>query len=616
MKQYQERYLDNLTEITELMTLSEQLPENTDLFLRLRQERMVRIEELIKENTELLRKKLLPLIDDIISAPEDEINDLEEFAGRLLSGNKQVDLCLDYIVRNALLTYARKWEKRDMLIRELYHTGMALFYMQDSLLEADLSLYRWKVSMMFGEAASYIKMYDEIEDAETRGYIHRSMANLALSYSWAPEENAVKKMDVIRYSLKILNDPAYHAKTPSLPWDVFVYKSHQERMSGTSYLRYAKGNARPELVREILESSQYVWERLKEDSRRTGKRISFPWELRYETIQYHCGIRTLTYLLSWIETRYMERDVSSYTMEGIESNIYLPAIYARYLSEDDNMKYKKREILGYMYRMMVRYVRDMPGNQLDAKLVRNLMLAMNTFIEYPGGVTFKDFLKDLVVCRNPDIYVTLVMTANISQMLVKRALEQKPETLFGVLSCKDTAQLREKEEELLSFAYEGGMFYDIGLLSVSGLMRRPGRSWLEEEQRMYEAHVYAGRNILARCESTKIYENIAFGHHRNYDEKGGFPKEYSRADKPEQPVTDIISVAAFLVHSMEPAVLVEDRNLSLDQAVEQAEKKAGTVLSPAFVGLLPDLKEELREYLKDARIRAYEEAFRLLQGQK
>ncbi len=616
MKQYQEQYLNHLMEISELMTLSEQLPENTELFFKRRRERMARTGELVKENTELLRKNLLPLIDDIISAPEDEIKDLEEFADRLLSGGRQLDLFLDYIVRNALLTYARKWKKRDMLIQELYHTGMALYYMQDSLVEADLSLYRWKESMMFGEAASYIKVYDEIEDADTRGYIHRSMANLALSYAWTPEESAVKKMEVIRYSLKILNDPAYHAKTPSLPWDVFIYKSHQERTSGTSYLRYAKGSAQPGLVREILESSEFVWEKLKEDSKRTGKKVPFTWELRYEVIQYHCGIRTLAYLLSRIEKKYMERDVFSYTQEGIECNVYLPAIYARYISEDENMIYKKREILGYMYRMLVKYVRSMPGNHMDARLVRNLMLVMNTFIEYPGGVTLRDFLMELVICRNPDIYASLVMTAEISERLAERTLEQDPEALSGLLSCEKAEELREKKEELLKLAFEGGILHDVGLLSISGLTRRSGRSWFEEEQRMYETHVYAGRNILARCESTKAYADVAFGHHRYYDEKGGYPKEYSRKESSVRPLVDLVSLAAFLVHSMEATPSAGDKGLSLDQAVELAEEKAGTMFSPVFVKQLSGMKEELREYLKDAEIKAYDQAFHLLQGQK
>ncbi len=81
-----------------------------------------------------------------------------------------------YHLHNALLAYARQVGNRDMLIRELYATAMDLFYMQDLLQYTGHSPYRLKMGMLFGEAASYIKQYDEIQNTDTRGYIHRSTA--------------------------------------------------------------------------------------------------------------------------------------------------------------------------------------------------------------------------------------------------------------------------------------------------------------------------------------------------------------------------------------------------------------------------------------------------------
>ncbi len=70
---------------------------------------------------------------------------------------------------------------------------MTLFYMQDIIRRADRTDYNWKMSLMFGEAASYIKEYDRIEDMETRGYIHRAMGNLALAYSGLDEADGRRR---------------------------------------------------------------------------------------------------------------------------------------------------------------------------------------------------------------------------------------------------------------------------------------------------------------------------------------------------------------------------------------------------------------------------------------
>ncbi len=614
MRQYQQRYVDNLATIANLSVVSAQLPENVTVFMEQRNENTKQINALIEENTDLLRRNLMPVIDDIISASEEEIQDLDDFADRLLQGSDQLDLFLNYIVRNALVTYARKWGKRDMLIKELYYTGLALFYMQDRLIGAGLHLYQWKMSLMFGEAAGYIKKYDEIEDAQTRGYIHRSMANLALSYPWKPEKEAVKKLDIIRYSMKILTDPVYRAKTPTLPWDTFVYKSHQERSSGTAYLKDAADGANPKIVGEILESTEYVWRMQLEADQKRGKAPSSRWILKYELTQYHCGIRSLSYLLTQIEKCYMERDPSDYSQSGIENNLYVPAIYAEYIALDERAKYKKKEILGYMYRMMVKYVKGMPGNQRDARMVRNLLMAVSRFIEYPGGISLKDFLLELVVCRNPDVYADSRMVAHISQKLMLQAVERAPHLLLGLLGCEDIGQVKERAPQLARFAYESGMLHDVGFISVSSLMVQTGRSWFEEEQKMYESHVYAGRNLLQECESTKPYVYTAFGHHRFYNEKGGYPEAYRRDENPNQVVTDMVSVAAFLVQEMDGSSYPFHKEAPGKELLASARLEAGSRLSPAVVGLLDGWEEELVEYLQNGKTEAYEEAFDLLRG--
>ncbi len=614
MRPYQKQYVENLKQIAELSAISPELPGDIHDFIKKRQENMTRSQELVKENTELLRRELMPLLDDIVSASQEEIADLEDFAGHLLSGVNQLDVFLDYIIRNALVTYARKWGLRDMLIRELYHTGLALFYLQDRLVAAHLSTYRWKMNMMFGEAASYIKKYDEIENVEIRGYIHRSMANLGLSYGWGSEEEVGKKMDVFRRCLDIMTDPVYRAKTPSLPWDRYVYNIHQIRSSGTSYLKIAGSEADPRIQREIMESSQFLWEHQLDTSREKGVEITSRWVLKNEVTQYHCGIRTLSHLLTQIEKYYMGRNPSDYTEAGIENNLYLPSLYGEYLLTDEEMKYKKKRIIGYMYRSIVKYVRSMPGNQLDAKMLRNLVLVMDRFVEYPGSITLKDFLLELVVCRNPDAYVNLYLTAEISLMLARKALEKDPRVFLGTMGCGTVEELREKKEDLLRLVYESGMLYDVGYLNVSTMVSQTGRSWFGEERKMYESHVNSGQYILSKCDSTRPYMDVAYGHHRYYDGKGGYPEDYVRENKPNQPVIDLISVVSFLVRNIHEKQITIHRVLSLEKILEKIEEGSGSRFSPEFAGLLCGMESELREYLQDGVEKAYQASFRLLQG--
>lgn len=610
MKEYQVTYIENLKEIARLADLSGETFEDVEQFLKERGRKQERIQGLIRENTELLRVNLMPVLDDIISAGEDEVETLAEFARCLAPGVKQLDLLLNYDIHNALIVYARKWKRRDMLIRELYLCGMALFYMQSFMSRAGKPVYYWRMRMMFGEAASYLKYYDEIQDPETRGYIHRSMGNLTLADSWETIEGGQRKLKAIRHSLQVLTDPVYQKKTPSLPWDLYIYKSHQERMTAVDFMR--QGHDSPSLVREIMESAEFVRERQQEDSARQGTEPLVRWKVQYEAILYHCGIRTLPELLLELEKYYMARNEADYSEDGIWQNIYLPGLYAEYISYQEDFLQKKKEVVGYMYRRMVRYVRIAPNNQLNTRLLHTLITILGSFREYPEGISQKDFLMNLLACRNPDIYAYLYSMGEISAILMEEAVERMPEAFLGVLSCETTEQVKERRSRLVQFAGESGMLQDIGLILFADMVSLSGRSWMEEERKMYAYHVYAGQLILSRCESTRSYAQTALGHHRFYDESGGYPGDYCRRDNPNQAVTDLVSIACYLMEALDGLSFDAKPVLTLDEALAQARKEAGRRFHPGFTGLLPGVAERLRDYFQDGKRKAYEKAFELL----
>ena len=615
MRPYQETYIKNITRVMELNTPDAQIPRDASVFWREREKKREEIGRLMEENTALLRRELMPVLDDILSFPRQEIDELETFALALMPLPRQLDVMLNYTIHSALVAYARHWNDRDMLIRELYQTGMALFYFQSMIDMAEGDRYNWRMRMLFGEAASYIKVYDEIEDPQIRGYIHRSMANLALGHADSSDpESGRRKMETLRRSFQILTDPVFREKTPSLPWDVYLYKSHQERTTGMTLLRAGVTDQR--ILQEVMESAEYVWRRQLEASRRKGTQPSIRWHVVYETAQYHCGVTTLGYLLRKMEELYLERDVSDFSDEGIYTNIFLPALYANYLARDESYKIRKKEVMGHMYRMMMRYVSSIPGSRVSMTMIRNLMDTFHTFIEYPDGISQKEFLIRLVVSRNPEMFVAFQMAASLARMLMERVLDKSPELMLGVRGYKTLGELAAAREELCGYAYECGMFHDVGLLNFFGLIGQSGRAWLKEEKDVYKSHVKIGYAILSRCESTRPYAASALGHHRYYDGQGGYPREYDRTRQPDQPVIDLVSVVHYLNQLVESPVNYSRRPLPLSEALEQVKSQAGTRLSPQMTELLCDMEPQLREYYERGKKEAYREALRYLKGEE
>ena len=109
--------------------------------------------------------------------------------------------------------------------------------------------------LCFTEAAAYLKYYDEIEDDQTRGYILRSRANMALGAFKSPGE----KVALVRRTLQILQDQEYQAKAPGLPWERFIYMTHQHMAASISYSK--EKVLTPKDMTDIMESVYIVYQR-------------------------------------------------------------------------------------------------------------------------------------------------------------------------------------------------------------------------------------------------------------------------------------------------------------------------------------------------------------------
>lgn len=612
MKGYQEKYIQNLKRIFELNAMPGEIPQDAAAYAEQRMERGLAVRRIAGENTALLRAELFPLLDDIATASREDVESLEEFAAGLNEGGAYLDLALCHKLYEALVTYARHWRLRDLLIRSLYNQAMALFYMQEILNRTGRSNFRWKMNLLFGEAASYLKQYDEIDNMDTRGYIHRAMGNLALAYSDLDPESGRKKLSAIRRSLRILQDPVYHEKSPSLPWALYLSKTHQERTTALGLLR--AGIVDPQVQREVMESAEYVLDQQKELSRQRGGSPPMRWRYAYEAAQYHCGVRPLGYLLNWLEKVYLERDPADYTHEGMYCNMFLPALYASYLAKSPEMSRSKKLVLGLMYRQLAAYVRKMPDNQLSEATLNNLLACLQSFVEYPDGIQEKDFIITLAVCRSPDTFVASYMAAQVARMLVGRVLEDCPQALSGTLGYIESQDLCAHRQELETFAYEACLLHNVGVLAFSNLLRRAGRGRLEVEEEMYRCHVYAGQTLLDQSESTRPYAQAALGHHRFFNGKGGYPSEYSRSEDPNVLMTDLVSTVIHFIHLLGVTPSLSREPLPLEQALAEVRAEAGARLNPAFCGPLLTLEPELREYLQDGRAKAYEKAFELIKG--
>ncbi|MBR0385339.1 MAG: hypothetical protein IJI05_02170 [Erysipelotrichaceae bacterium] len=128
------------------------------------------------------------------------------------------------------------------------------------------------------------------------------------------------------------------------------------------------------------------------------------------------------------------------------------------------------------------------------------------------------------------------------------------------------------------------------------------RSMLEEEYQIYQLHVKSGYDDLRNRASTERFAEVVLGHHRWYNEAGGYPENYTRTRSPYRQMTDIVAIADYLNDSYQGSME------ALLQEVTELERKR---FSPLVTVYLHDgrLQEELEKVLQGDDSQYYREIY-------
>ena len=207
MRPYQTKYIENAREILKLDDFFEVPVAVYEPWYEEQVHRAQRMRDLKRENMTLLSENLFPELEELHAASPDQIRDLEAFADVLMDWSTNLDPGVYVVIHDALLSLYRFKRDRNNIIKELYKLGMGLYYLNRSLNGIEkrwTAPFRFRNEMVFTEAGSYLKFFEQIEDKDTRGYIIRALANIAIC-----AQDHKRRIAVSQQVLNIVRDDYY-----------------------------------------------------------------------------------------------------------------------------------------------------------------------------------------------------------------------------------------------------------------------------------------------------------------------------------------------------------------------------------------------------------------------
>lgn len=605
MQPYQEEYIANSKEITALSAYQSPNGLSFEEYYKRLMDCKAAVREKANRNMQILREKLFPMIDCLYDTTEEERAELWDFASKLFSVGKEIDLGLFCQIHKAFLSLARLKQNRNEMIKELYWLGIGYFYVSSKLTgsekEAYSHKYTYQMRLYFTEAAAYLKYYDEIDDNEIRGYILRSCANMSMGTFEVLDE----KIKLIKRSLMILQDKGYREKAPDLPWDRFVNTAHRQMASSLSH--NTRNTMSPQNVADIMESVHIVYSGQAEEAKKKNKKIQPRIRFSEYAAEFHCGLHTLDELLTKIEEIMDSADPNDFSDDNMYAMISLPAFYCQYIGDNREQTDRRREYIEALYKRILAYMESVPDAGNNAQLFLYLRQLSYTFLETDNSISYKDFMQRLQILFTPAVYIHSRVVGKTARTLCEIIIEEEPGFFDDIEEVRGISDAEEKREYILNFAMECGIFHDVGKLNLINLYSNTQRQWFEEENEIAQLHTVLGRVCLSERKSTKIYSEIAHGHHSWYDGSKGYPDSYKRLECPYRQMVDVIALTDWIDNSVENNRICSEKNKTFDEAVKAAVSLEGKRFSPLLTARLRDgdVVEKLKNSFEKSRYEGY-----------
>lgn len=601
MRPYQEEYIANVKQFISLSLQPTAEDQTLDSYSARVDKIRTQRRQLVQRNMELLRGDLLPELDLITSADEEQLQSLQEFSKDLLASPKQVDVGLAGQIQQSLLNLARQNHDRDGIIEHSYWLGIARFNLNNKQInmERETAGFHQRARACFAEAASYINVFDQVDASESQSYIIRSMANRSLG--WMPTVG--ERTRLLKESLHVMNDPRYRAMAPQLPWDQFIMATNRLMVSSIPHSRDKTMSGQD--VADIMKSVYTVYRGTEPTPRQTFHRAA---------IEFYCGVHGLDYMLQQIERQMDAASIRDFSPDGMYALVSLPAFYCQYLREyPERVGERERFYLAGLYRRVQLYLDNFPKGQEDENLFFYLRQLTCTFVETAQGISYRDFMVRLLLRFLPEIYAHGRVTAELAQVLAAAVLDRDGNFFDDIDAIRAVADPTKKRYAVLDLAEGCALFHDAGQINCLELHIRTTRQWFPGEDELARLHVIAGHRLLEARESTRPFAASALGHHAWYDGSTllGYPAEYRRAECPERRMVDVVALADWLSDVVDPYQPNTERQRTLDEAASAARAMGGRRFSPHLTILLEDRKvlDELQRALDTGERRACRELY-------
>ena len=224
-----------------------------------------------------------------------------------------------------------------------------------------------------------------------------------------------------------------------------------------------------------------------------------------------------------------------------------------------------------------------------------------------------DYIFRLVVARHCTAFLHSLMVSAFAEAILSAIIDKEPALMVGYHGVTSPEDVQAHRAEILQFAHDAALLHDVGKNSMLEIIETQHRPLTDEEFGIIRSHPNRGGQYLSIDEDLARYVDIARGHHKFYNGKGGYPNDFDNTASPERFMIDIITVCDYLDAATDQYGRNYHQAKTTDEVLAEFKRDAGVRYNPDIVRfILQDsaLRDALREISGSRRLTIYYDTYK------
>ena len=196
------------------------------------------------------------------------------------------------------------------------------------------------------------------------------------------------------------------------------------------------------------------------------------------------------------------------------------------------------------------------------------------------------FMKELAVKSQIGTIIHVGSVERIATLLFDGMMKHCPELFSGVMGLNSVEELRANQSTLRSWIGTAAAYHDLGKIGISPVVNNSFRKLTDQEVGIIRKHPELALRYLSVDPLFDQFKDVALGHHKWYNGKGGYPAAFDNTTSPWKACIDLITLA----DCIDAATDFFCRNYrpykTFKQVLEEFKQHAGTIYNPVMVKAL------------------------------